>query len=157
MIPLSKDDRKILKEIQKCFPLSISPYSEIAKNLSISEKELLEKLNFYLELGYIRRVGAILNHIKAGIKANAMVVWEVDEKEVDKIGNIMASFKEVTHCYLRESNNKWPFNLYTMIHAKTKEECEEVVDKIAKATGLSKRKLIFSKKELKKSPPVLFK
>ncbi len=79
-----------------------------------------------------------------------MVVWRVPAKQVEKVGKIMATFKEVSHCYERLTYPGWPYNLFTMIHGRTKEECEEVARKISKATDTKDFKLLYSTREFKK-------
>ncbi|MEM5819035.1 MAG: Lrp/AsnC family transcriptional regulator, partial [Desulfitobacterium hafniense] len=82
---------------------------------------------------------------------NAMGVWQVPEAEAEAIGKVMASFREVSHCYQRPTLKDWPYNLFTMIHGRSEEECGEVMARIAQATGIKDYAMLFSIKELKKS------
>ena len=99
----------------------------------------------------VRRFGATLKHQKSGFKANAMVAWRVDEDKVEKTGNIMTRFHEITHCYRRNPAPGWKYNLYTMVHASNEDECYAIVKKISKAVDQDEYELLFSKKELKKT------
>jgi DNA-binding Lrp family transcriptional regulator len=63
----------------------------------------------------------------------------------------MASFPAVSHCYLRPEHPRWPYNLYTMIHGRNPEDCRSTAKKMARETGIRKYRLLFSKKEHKKS------
>lgn len=148
---LNKKDKAIVRELQSDLPLVSRPFKQIAKKLGIDEERLLTKINEMLKTGKMRRMGAALRHQKVGYTANAMVVWEVPEKEIDRIGGIMADFDEVTHCYKRVSKPEWPYNLYTVIHGFSREECRHIVKKISKITGINKYKILFSTNELKKS------
>ena len=67
-----------------------------------------------------------------------------------KVGEKMAAFRAVTHCYLRPTYPDWPYNIFTMIHARTNDECNSVVDQIARETGVSNHGVLYSTKEYKK-------
>ena len=149
-------EKQICKEVQEDIPLTSRPFKELADKVGISEDELIAKVNEFLEKGYIRRFGAALRHRKAGITANGMGVWIVPEKDRERVGKIMASFREVSHCYERPLFEDWPYNLFTMIHGRTKEDCLEVARKISKATGIKEYNLLFSSQEFKKESMVYF-
>ncbi|MDR5659659.1 Lrp/AsnC family transcriptional regulator [Serpentinicella sp. ANB-PHB4] len=148
---LTKTDKKIISMLQEDLPLSPTPYKDIALNLGISEDYLLKKINNYLELGIIRRFGATLKHREIGFKSNAMVVWIVPDHLVSKVGKQMAAFKAVSHCYQRPTYPDWPYNLFTMIHGQTKEECIAISKEISNNIQVFEYKLLFSTQELKKT------
>lgn len=153
---MTEIEKRICKEVQGDIPLTSRPFKELAEKIGISEDEFISKTNEFLKNGYIRRFGAALRHRKAGITANGMGVWVVPEPERERVGRIMASFKEVSHCYERPSFEDWPYNIFTMIHGKTKEECYAVAKKISEATGIKEYKLLFSSQEFKKESMVYF-
>jgi DNA-binding Lrp family transcriptional regulator len=145
-------DKKIMKLLQDNIPLSIHPYKDIADEVGISEREVIEKINHYKEQKWIRRFGATLRHQKAGFSANGMGVWKVpNEADRQPLGEVMASFREVSHCYERPSYEDWPYNLFTMIHGQSKEECEAVARRISEKTGLKEYAMLYSSREFKKS------
>jgi len=148
---LTKLEKKILASIQGDIPITERPYLEIAEQLGISEDTFLEKLKDLCDRGVIRRFGATLRHQKSGFKANAMVAWEVDEKRIIEVGKKMASFRQVSHCYRRNPNEKWHYNLYTMIHAMDEESCRETARKMSEAASVNTYILLFSREELKKT------
>jgi DNA-binding Lrp family transcriptional regulator len=98
----------------------------------------------------MRRFAAVLHHRKAGFSANAMGVWAAPESEIDRVGELMAAFREVSHCYRRPSYPDWPYNIFTMVHAKSQAECEKVLASIAGKTGIGNRSALYSTKEYKK-------
>ena len=144
-------DKKIIQCLQGDLPLSPYPYRELATQLGIEEELLLSKIQSYLSKGIMRRFGAALKHRNIGYKANAMGVWEVDSQHTDKIGKIMAGYKEVSHCYERPTYPRWPYNMFTMIHGHSQEDCEKVAQQISEATGVVNYMLLYSSQELKKS------
>jgi DNA-binding Lrp family transcriptional regulator len=79
-----------------------------------------------------------------------MTAWQVDEERIDAVGEIMASFSVVSHCYRRNPAEGWPYNLYTMIHGKSEEDCRNTAKKMAEKASVENYQLLFSRKELKK-------
>ena len=144
-------EKKIIALLQTDIPVVKRPFLEMAQQIGITEDEFLSVLKNLNDQGIIRRFGATLKHQKSGFKANAMVAWKVDEDRVEKIGNIMATFQEITHCYRRNPTPDWKYNLYTMVHAADEDECYAIVKNISKAVGEDDYTLLFSRKELKKT------
>ena len=148
---LSQQEIEIVRYLQGDIPLVDQPYADLAVQLKISEPELLEKIKELQQRGIIRRFGAILRHRKAGVSANAMVVWQVSADEVKRIGSLMAASPAVTHCYQRPTAAGWPYNLYTMVHGRSREECEALVRDLAAAAGNSNYRLLYGIEEFKKT------
>lgn len=144
-------EEKILRAVQDGIPLTHSPFSEIASQLDMTEEEVISRIKSMQEKGIIRRFGASIGHRDIGIVANAMCIWNVPDERVEEVGAKMANFPEVTHCYERPRRPGWNYNLFTMVHSYTREDCEEVAAKIAKATDISDYKLLFSEREFKKT------
>ncbi|MEI6154346.1 MAG: Lrp/AsnC family transcriptional regulator [Deltaproteobacteria bacterium] len=141
---------KILKKLPSDFPLTEDPYKEIAERVGISENELIEKLARLKSEGVIRRIAAILYHRRASYTHNAMVVWNTGAFDVEKTGEIMASFPEVSHCYERDRGGYWEYNLYTMIHGRSMEECNNIIRRISEKIGINDYRMFLSKREFKK-------
>jgi len=148
---LTELEKKIIASIQEDIPVICRPYHEISIKLKISEETLLKTLKDLCDRGVIRRFGATIRHQKSGFAANAMVAWIVDEKRIEKVGEKMSSFKEVSHCYRRNPTDEWPYNLYTMVHANNEDTCREIARTMSNETGIEKYKLLFSRRELKKT------
>lgn len=153
---LSELEIKIVKELQAGLPLVSRPYLEIARRLGISETELLELIKDLAARGVIRRFGAALKHQDLGFTANAMVVWDVPEEQASEVGRIMAAFDGVSHCYQRPRRPGWPYTVFTVLHGRTREECEQLAARLAEAAGISNYKLLYSSRELKKSSMLYF-
>ena len=140
----------VIRELQKDIPITKEPFSEVANKLNMDYDELFDIANQLKEAGIMRRFATILNHRKAGFSANAMSVWSVPEDRGEEIGKKIAEFSAVSHCYLRPKYPNWPYNLFAMVHAKTKDECEDIIDDIAKETGLRDYDKLYSTREFKK-------
>ena len=149
--PLSDEDREVLRLAQGDLPDSATPFADIAAQAGVSEQHVLDLLSRMKKTGEIRRFGATLRHQKAGYGANAMVAWRVPEKDIERIGAMMADRPEISHCYQRVTTPEWTFNLYTMVHAQSPEECRRTVLDISRSTGLEEYDVLLSRKELKKT------
>ncbi|RLB90916.1 MAG: hypothetical protein DRH10_03075 [Deltaproteobacteria bacterium] len=75
----------------------------------------------------------------------------MEEDRIDEIGQKMASFEGVTHCYQRKPQKEWPYNLYTMIHGKTEKACHKLIQAIVATTSVKNYTILFSEDELKKT------
>lgn len=153
---LTELEKKIIACIQGDIPITERPYLEVARKIGIDEALFIKTLNDLNERGFIRRFGATLKHQKTGFSANAMVAWQVEEDRIEEVGEKMASFSQVTHCYRRDPKEKWPYNLYTMVHASSEENCHETVRQMSEATSVQAFKLLFSRRELKKTSMKFF-
>jgi DNA-binding Lrp family transcriptional regulator len=153
---LTEIEKKIIASIQEDMAVTARPYLEISHKLGISEETLLDTLKHLCARGVIRRFGATLRHQQTGYSANAMVAWQVSEDRIEEVGEKMAAFQQVSHCYRRNPTDSWPYNLYTMIHANDESACHETAKKMAGVAALDSYTLLFSREELKKTSMVYF-
>lgn len=144
-------EKKIVASIQGDMPIVKEPFAQIASELGIDEGTLLKVLEDLVNRGVIRRFGATLRHQKSGYRSNAMTAWLVEEERMDEVGQIMASFKEVSHCYRRAPTPQWKYNLYTMIHGKDEDHCRRAAEGMAQKANVCTYALLFSRRELKKT------
>ncbi len=143
-------DKRILLALQGDFDDSPEPYEKIACEVELSESEVILRIRRMMDQGIIRRLGAMIRHIEAGIGFNGMVVWNVEPDRVEQAGRRFAAFPEVTHCYERPAFKEKGGTLFTMVHAETEQSCLNVVRRMADATGVKDYEIIFSERELKK-------
>jgi DNA-binding Lrp family transcriptional regulator len=144
-------EKKVIAALQGDMPVSSRPYRDIAEFIGVSEETVIDVVKSLSERGLIRRFGATLRHQRSGFAANAMVAWQVDEALIDTVGRKIASHEAVTHCYRRNPAPRWPYNLYTMVHAADEQGCRRIAREIAAETGISEYSLLFSRRELKKT------
>jgi DNA-binding Lrp family transcriptional regulator len=148
---MTEMERRIIRELQHDLPIVAKPFAIVAAQLNISESELIAQIQSMLARGMIRKIGAVLRHRRVGFKANALCVWQVPQEKISAIGNLFAALAVVTHCYERQAHADWPYNLYTMVHALSKEECEEHIDAMRSASGIDTFQVFYSTQELKKT------
>jgi DNA-binding Lrp family transcriptional regulator len=148
--PLDDAEIAILRELQEDIALVPAPYAAMAERIGVNEQTVLEAAAAFIAEGRCRRVAAVLHHRQAGFVANAMSVWKVPEERIAEVGNAMAGFAAVSHCYQRPTYPDWPYNLFGMLHGRSKEDCEESADAIAADTGIAEHAMLYSTKEYKK-------
>jgi DNA-binding Lrp family transcriptional regulator len=150
---LSDVERKLLAEIQHGLPATSTPYKDVAETIGVGVEEVLAILNNWKQDKRMRRVGAIVNHFKVGLKGGAMVVWQVEKDRIKEVGEQLASFTEVSHAYERPFSEQWPYNLYTMVHGQGGDDVEKTIKKMSSQTGIKNYKQLETIRELKKVPP----
>jgi DNA-binding Lrp family transcriptional regulator len=153
---LDELEKRIIHFLQGDLPLMPRPFAAIARELDVSEEELIKKIKQLKVQGILRRFGASLDHRRAGYRANAMVAWYALEDKLESAGKIMAGFKEVSHCYQRQIRGDWKYNLFTMIHGKNRGDCERSARRIADETGIEDYVVLLTLKEYKKASPQYF-
>ncbi|MDP8255791.1 MAG: hypothetical protein P9M14_08580 [Candidatus Alcyoniella australis] len=142
---------KIIRFIQGDLPLEPRPYSKLAKIMGLSEEDIVSEIATMKAEGVMRRFGMAVRHKNLGYLANGMAAFDVADDRVDAVASIMTKRREVSHCYLRPRIIDWPYNLYAMIHGRTRDEVLAVAEKIANQTGETRYEVLFSIKELKRT------
>lgn len=147
-------DRRIVIATQAGLPLVPQPYAAVAKALGLAEEELRARLARMLEDGVIRRIGAVPNHYAIGYTANGMSVWDVDDARVAELGAQVGALPFVSHCYRRPRRLPlWPYNLFAMVHGRSRDEVAAQVARIAELLGEACRahEVLYSSRILKKT------
>jgi len=147
-------DRRIILATQAGLPLSEQPYDVLAEALGLEVDEVLARIRAMQACGVIRRIAAVPNHYALGYRANGMSVWNVPDEHARATGRQVGSLDYVSHCYLRPRHLPlWPYNLFAMVHGKTREEVEAGVESIAALLGEHCRghEVLYSTRILKKT------
>jgi DNA-binding Lrp family transcriptional regulator len=123
----------LLLAIQDGFPLSATPYADVADEIDAPLDDVLAAVERLLDDGCIKRIGCVVNHVVTGFTNNCMVVWDVPDDELDERGEAVGSLPYVTLCYHRprRDEQEWPYNLFTMIHGREAEAVDAKIDELA--------------------------
>jgi len=151
--PLTDKEIAFVRVMQRDLAPVPEPFVAVAEELGLPFEEAAQMHERFLTTGRMRRFAAVLHHRKAGFGANAMGVWAGpadDPEALRRLGETMAGFRAVSHCYQRPSYPEWPYNLFTMVHGKSEAECEQTLTAIAEATGITNRHALYSTHEFKK-------
>ena len=155
-----ENDREILNQLSKGMEICQRPYKQIAENLNRTESQIIERIDKLQSAGIISRLGVIVRHRSLGWKSNAMVVWDIDSDRIDSAGPALAVQPGITLCYERRPvSGIWPFRLYNMIHAKSRDLAMKLLaeaEKIPELSGVSKQ-ILFSTRCFKQSGAMISK
>ncbi len=152
--PIDATDRRIIRATQRGLPLDPRPYGAVAAELDLDESEVRARLARMLETRVIRRIGAVPNHYALGYRANGMSVWDVPDERIGEAGRRVGALDFVTHCYRRPRHLPlWPYNLFAMVHGRSRDEVEDKVGQIAQLLGPDDRghDVLYSTRILKKT------
>lgn len=115
-------DYRLIAAVQAGLPIAARPYALIAERLGLSENEVLSRLARLKQQGLIKRWGVVVKHRQLGYRANAMIVMNVPDHRVTEIGGLVSRQACVNLCYQRpRQGDIWPYNLYCMIHGKSRD------------------------------------
>ena len=151
---LDATDRRILKATASGLPLTPNPFEEVARWLFLPEQEVIARMQRMQEDGVIRRVALAPNHYALGLTANGMSVWDLDDAQAEELGAQVGALSFVSHCYLRpRALPDWPYNLFAMLHGRTREEVEAKRAEVAALLGQACRSndILYSTRILKKT------
>jgi DNA-binding Lrp family transcriptional regulator len=144
-------DKTMLRVLSEPFETTARPFLYPAVRLGMSEKKLIAVLRSMTNNGIIRRIGAALNHYKAGFLCNVLIAWNVNDRKREQYARYFSSFDAVSHCYHRTMAQSWPYSLYTMVHGRSRKECLSCIGQMAKKTNISDYRVFFTVKEYKKT------
>ena len=115
---------------QRELPIVGRPFRQLARISSgkFNETELIDYARRLKESGLIRRIGALWNHSRLGLRENVLCLWQLSEEQTDDFANSAIRYANITHCYKRTSYHDWPWQIYTMIHGQTRQQCEQTID-----------------------------
>jgi siroheme decarboxylase len=153
-LSLDEADRRLVLATQAGLPLVSRPFEALGAELGLSSDEVRRRLADLLARGVIRRIGAVPNHYALGYVANGMSVWDVDDSRLEELGAAVGRLPFVTHCYQRPRHLPlWPYNLFAMVHGRSRSEVRERLAEIATVLGHACRAqdVLFSTRILKKS------
>lgn len=152
--PIDDPDRRLIEATQTGLPLCERPFAAIADATGIAESEVICRFRGMVESGVIRRIGAVPNHYALGYRANGMSVWDVPEGRVATLGRQVGALDFVSHCYHRPRHLPlWPYNLFAMVHGRSRDEVESKVSEIAAILGKDchAHEILYSTRILKKT------
>ena len=147
-------DRAIVLATQAGLPLVPDPWGAVGREVGRDGAEVLARMQAMQASGVIRRVAAVPNHYRLGYVANGMTVWDVDDAEIERLGREVAAIEGVSHCYRRPRHlPHWPYNLFAMLHGRSREEVERQAAVLRERLGAACRdhRILYSTRILKKT------
>lgn len=150
-IPFSagEHEQRMFRAIQTPLPLAAEPFSRLAGQFGVDEQSLLGFAQTHLG-NAMRRYVATFRHRRLGVRGNGMVVWQVPESELPRLGPMLAAAPEVSHCYARNAIPGFSYTLYSMLHGPDEDACRETAQRISRELGVDDYLILFSSREFKK-------
>ncbi|HRP95538.1 MAG TPA: Lrp/AsnC family transcriptional regulator [Rhodocyclaceae bacterium] len=149
---LPQFERRLMSALQTGLPLEPQPFDALGRKAELSEAMTLELIRGWQEEGLIKRFGAVVRHHELGFRANAMCVWDVPDELVSALGKRLGAEAAVTLCYRRRrAAPRWPYNLFCMIHGKSREAVAAARDALAARLDLDRwpHDILFSTRRFK--------
>lgn len=149
---LSDGEQTLVSALEAGFALTARPYKAVADEIGISESEVIEQIRALQQSGVIKRLGVVVRHRELGFRANAMVVWDVPDEEVDAVGEWLGKQPQITLCYRRPRRMpEWPYNLFCMIHGLDESAVRKRVNALRESSKLARRPytVLFSTRRFK--------
>ena len=146
----AEEDLSYVRVLQQDLPLEPTPFQGWAESLGVSQEEMFAKTKDLEASGVMRRFAAVLRHQKAGFVANGMICWRIPDERLPDLGYRLASYPQVSHCYHRPVYPDWPYNVFSIVHALSREGCEEIARRMSQEIGVDDYVILYSTKEYKK-------
>ena len=131
-------DALLIRAIQGGLPLVDRPFAAIGREIGLGEQQVIDCIAELTADGDIKRFGVVVRHKELGYRANAMVVWDLPDEWVDRLGESIGRMPFVTLSYRRPRRPPdWPYNLFTMIHGRDRSAVLAQLEEIKQRMGLS--------------------
>lgn len=121
--------KHLLNDFQQDFPLTPTPYRDIADQLGVSEDEVLKAFKTLSEQQLISRIGPVISPNNIG--NSALVAMAVADEELQRVADLISKFPEVNHNYERENR----FNLWFVVVAEDERHLTQVIADMESQTG----------------------
>ncbi len=145
-------DQKLLALVIKGIALTPEPFREIARELGITQNEVIGRLTELKKEGIIRKFGASIKPNNIGYSANALVAWKVPADRIKEVGCQLSKHQDISHCYERKPvEGKWEYNLYIVMHARERENIQSMVNQISVGLAINEYKILYSTRDLKRT------
>jgi siroheme decarboxylase len=148
---LSLIDRKIIDRLSKGLTLKERIFSDLCIDLGIKEDYLISRLKFFKKKGLLKKISPSINFFKLGYVKNALLAANIVKPNPSFMKEKLKSIPNITHCVIRKASLEFNYNLFMMIHAKSKVHLNQTVKVIKNIFCLKEFKLLRTQKEYKKA------
>lgn len=142
---------KVLKTLEDGLPLTADPFEMLARQCGLTRESFCETLQKLKDRGVIRRISVVLRHHQAGIQGNIMAAFNVPSSKLAATGKRLAQCPQISHCYARQADVVWSYNLYAMLHAPTLSQANALAEELGRELEITDYVLLPTLRELKKS------
>ena len=122
--------QQVLNGFQHAFPLSPTPYADMAAQLGMDEHSLLALLAMLQDKGIISRIGAVFRPNRVGV--STLAAMAVPEAQLESVADIISGYSSVNHNYEREHH----FNLWFVVTAETHNQLNNILADMEQKCGI---------------------
>lgn len=144
-------DERLLRALAEELPLEPRPFARLAERVGMGEEELLEGLRELQRRGAIRRLAAFFDERALGMDEGALVAWAVPPERLEAVAGQLARLPQISHCIERPPRPGWPYNLYTMVHASSRQECLAVIQEARRRCGVEQVAVFPTRRRIRRS------
>lgn len=141
---LTNFDKSLLNLIQRNLPIAQRPFLELANILGTTEDNVIERLRYLKEHGYIRRIGPFFDSGKLEYKGT-LVALKVKDGYMEKVAQFINKYPGATHNYQR----KGEYNLWFTLLTHSEEKRTQILNEIKAQEGVEKLMNLVSNKKYK--------
>ncbi|MGZ6911587.1 MAG: siroheme decarboxylase subunit beta [Acidimicrobiia bacterium] len=123
-------DADLLNAVQWSFPLTATPYADLAERLGRTEDEVIADLRAAKEAGVLRQLSAIFDTRALGY-SSALIAAKVDPERIDEAAAIINEHPGVSHNYKRNH----AYNLWYTLAVPPGEDFDAHLDVLHTASG----------------------
>ena len=127
--------KQLLNNYQQEFPLSATPYQDIATSLGVTEEAVLAAFDELNQQQFISRIGLVIAPNYIG--ASTLIAMAVPSEQLHSVAEIVSLYPEVNHNYEREN----VFNLWFVLISKDDTHLQTVIESIELETGFKAMQL----------------
>jgi len=124
-------DIDIINLLQKGLPVSRRPYQNIAHQLGVDEKTLLQRIRVLLDEKKLTRFGPMFDVRNMG-GISSLAAMQIPDEDYQRVTDIVNSFHQVAHNYRRDHR----YNMWFVICVESVEELAQVEQEISQQSGI---------------------
>ena len=128
---LAVADAMLVRRLHGDFPLSETPFADIANELGLTEADVIGRLQALLDDGVLSRFGPLFQIERAGGQF-VLAALKVPEARYDAVAAQVNALPEVAHNYRREH----AFNMWFVLACTSPQEADAACARIEAETGL---------------------
>ena len=137
---LDEIGRRLVMALQEGLPLFIRPFSVLASRVGCDEAEVLERIRNWCAEGVIKRFGVVVPERSTDDSTNAMLVLDVPDDDIARLGQLLGRETGVLVCYQRPRVlPAWPYNLFCLLSGQVGDVLRAKVAELRQRLGLSDR------------------
>ncbi|MGR8934244.1 MAG: Lrp/AsnC family transcriptional regulator [Gammaproteobacteria bacterium] len=123
--------QRLLNDFQQDFPLSPTPYRDIARTLGVEEDEVLAALTELTERNCIARIGPVIAPNHLGV--STLAAMAVPPEKLRQTAELVSACPEVNHNYEREHT----LNLWFVIIASDDTHLQQILIDLERRSGFA--------------------